>query len=43
MAAGLCLGIPDTLDNMVVDETKLIMTVCTDSNAAKWDFVKVLR
>jgi len=45
MAAGLCLGTrehtTEDLANEVLDDAPIVMTVCTDSAAAKWDFVKM--
>ncbi|XP_046446155.1 polypeptide N-acetylgalactosaminyltransferase 11-like isoform X2 [Daphnia pulex] len=45
IAAGLCLGISSSgikdFANPNLDNTPVIMTVCTDTSAAKWDFVKI--
>lgn len=45
IAAGLCLGISNSgiedFANPVLENSSVVMTVCTDSSAAKWDFVKV--
>ena len=43
MAAGLCLGIPGEheFQNDVKEKTQIVMNVCTETTAAKWDFVKI--
>ena len=41
MAAGLCLGIPGDHEFNIPEKTQIIMTVCTQGTAAKWDFVKI--
>lgn len=44
MAAGLCLGVREhsieDLANSVLEDAPIIMTVCREKTAAKWDFVK---
>ena len=43
MAAGLCLGIPDEHEfpSDVKEKTQIVMDVCTETTAAKWDFIKI--
>lgn len=45
MAAGLCLGTRDhgveDLANSVLEDAPIVMTVCREKTAAKWDLVKV--
>ena len=44
MAAGLCLGISggagEDFDNLIQEDTPVIMTLCTEYVATKWDLIK---